>query len=88
MRAAVRECRVWRCVCVVLRARERARRRQRRRVRRREGVDGVDVTAAADVIARARCGEGEYYVLEGLWLVYVDLAMEVVGTRGVFVLIA
>jgi hypothetical protein len=57
-------------------------------VRRREGVDGVDVTAAADVIARARCGEGEYYVLEGLWLVYVDLAMEVVGTRGVFVLIA
>ena len=30
-----------------------------------QDVDGVDVTAAADVIA-ARCGDGDYYLLEVL----------------------
>jgi hypothetical protein len=31
-----------------------------------QGVDSVDVTAAADVIARARCGGVRIVILEGL----------------------
>jgi hypothetical protein len=87
VRAAVRECRVWRCVRVVLGARERARRRRRRRVRR-ERASTASTSQRPPTSSPARGVGGEDSIIRGFVVSICRFSDGGGGHAGCFVLIA